>query len=353
MAAAQEFPSPDCGRATDDPFDFDFGGSDFERQLSLSSLERTGSFPFPPLEIEGVSPQLQTVFHSPPPVPSYFPNASPPPSPKFQPDFPPSDFSYPPVFAPCPDYRQSFVPPGLSPADAANFFHYLDPATQQMLMSELGSFQPAPDMRLDKSSEGFLMPNQECPPYNFSSYGAPRPPSVHDVTNKSLVIPKFVVPLWTAPQNGAPRQYQEVRVCVQIEGTEEINLYNSIDLCVGAGLTAKQARVNLTKWRKKHPELAGVRGKMDGGVTHQSPFCVPIMAVQSILTEFKKPGLLVYFLDDRGRDRLNSATPICRWPTPFWADQMTQKRNASDLTRSKRKALANNTLEHVSDDESS
>jgi len=30
---------------------------------------------------------------------------------------------------------------------------------------------------------------------------------------------------------------------------EETNLYNSIDLCVGAGLTAKQARVNLTKYR--------------------------------------------------------------------------------------------------------
>jgi len=136
---------------------------------------------------------------------------------------------------------------------------------------------------------------------------------------------------------------------VQTEAGEEINLYNSIDLCVGAGLTAKQARVNLTKWRKKHPELAGVRGKIDGGVTHQSPFCVPIAAVQSILTEFKRPGLLVYFLDDRGQERLSAASSICHWPTPFWADQMTQKRNASDLTRSKRKAATN--TEHFSDDE--
>lgn len=367
MAAAQEYSFSDC-RTPDDIFDFDFGVCDFERQLSITGLERSGSFPFPPLETDGgVSSQLHSALSSSPPVPSYSSNALP--SPKFFSDFPP-EFSYP----SCPDYGQSllpsFVPSSfpsdqsfavvpspsmkshsvpvlpsqpMSPEEATTFFNCLDPAMQAMILSKIESFQPKPDMRIDKPALTFRP--QECPPYPVATPTT----SMHDVMNKSLVIPKFVVPLWTPMQSG-PHQYHEVRVCVQFEAGVETNLYNSIDLCVGAGLTAKQARVNLTKWRKKHPELAGVRGKMDGGVTHQSPYCVPIKAVQSIFTEFKHPGLLVYFLDDRGRERLNAESSICRWPTPFWADQMAQKRNASDLSRSKRKAASTN-IKHFSDDE--
>jgi len=148
----------------------------------------------------------------------------------------------------------------------------------------------------------------------------------HFASETDLVIPKSVVSMW-GPVRDGHREYSEVRVCMGFtQNGEEINLYNSIDVCVGAGMTNSQARVNLTKWRKRNPTLMGVRAKMEGRTTHQSPYCVCIEGVKSILETYQKKECLLYFFDG-DKERLSPKTPPMTWPSAWWLDQMQQARH--------------------------